>query len=101
MKHLITIESKTTESSDFDSVPELWETFTKAWFRVKPLRGEEMLQAQQVNEKVTHKLTTRPWISGVTNEMRADLNGRKLNVVSSINVDERNKELELMCVEVS
>ena len=101
MRHLITIEHKTTEAGDFSDTPELWEPFAKIWAMVRPLRGEEILQAQQVHEKVTHKVTSRPWVPGVTNEMRVDLAGRKLNIVSSINVDERNRELELMCVEVS
>ena len=100
MRHLVTIECKDREAGDFDNVPEKWVEFAKDWFLVTPMNGEEILQAQQVHGKVTHKLTCRPWIDGITNKMRVNLNGRILNIVSAINVDERNRTLELMCLEV-
>ena len=97
---MVAVEHKTKEADDFDGTSETWQQYTKAWCVVRPLRGEEMLQAQQIHEKVTHKVTT-DWQDGITNEMRLDLHGRKLNIVSAINVNENNRTLELMCVEVA
>ena len=98
-RQLVTIEHKTREADDFDGKPEEWEMFAKAWCNIKPLRGDELLQAQQIHEKVTHRVTTC-WQHEITNEMRIDLNGRKLNITSAINVHERYRDLEMMCIEV-
>ena len=99
-RHLVSIEHKTREADDFDGKPEAWEMFAKAWCNIRPLRGDELLQAQQVHEKVTHRVTT-VWQDGITSEMRIDLNGRKLNIVSAINQFERYRDLEMMCIEVT
>ena len=97
----VAIEHKTREADDFDGKPEQWNTFTKTWCNVKPLNGKEMVQAQQIHENVTHRVRVRPWLPGVTNQMRIDLNGRKLNINSAINVNENNRMLEMMCSEVT
>ena len=101
MRHLVTIEHKTAEAGDFDGTPEEWERLRKAWCEIEPLRGEEILQAQQLQSKVTHKVKCGEWLAGVTSEMRLTFAGRRLEITSIVNVGERNRKTEMLCIEVT
>jgi SPP1 family predicted phage head-tail adaptor len=70
----------------------------KLWAWVNPLAGRELGQLRQTLPEVTHRvmLHFRP---DVTQENWLEHNGRRLAIVSLINVNEDNTVLELLCVE--
>lgn len=75
-----------------------WGPVAEVWASVKPLSGREAMLAQQLQPDVTHAVRLR-YRAGVGPECRLVLKGRKLNVVSVLNVEERDRSLELLCIE--
>jgi SPP1 family predicted phage head-tail adaptor len=65
---------------------------------VEPLSGRERLHAGQLESSVTHRVTAR-WRSGITAGMRLLFRSRPLNIRTVINIEERDRWLELMCEE--
>ena len=102
LKHHVNIERRSTikdaHGGDSSSV---WHVVGTAYVALKPLSGREYFQGQANNSDISHEVTMR---------YRADINSRDrlvstttdrvFNIDSIINVDERNKELKLMCKEV-
>ena len=76
----------------------VWEDYAAVLAFVQPLNGREYFAARQVQAETSHKVTMwyRP---GVTSEMRVVFGARVLEIESVLNVDERNIELQLMCVD--
>lgn len=60
--------------------------------------GQEKLQAGQVNAKRPVTVTIR-YLAGVTAQMRVLYGSRTFQIVSSLNVDQRNRDLVLYCEE--
>lgn len=79
--------------------------FTRAWVDVatvhafvNPLSGNERWQSQRVEANTTHRIFIR-YRSGITPEMRVNFGGRIMQVVAVLNLEERNKWLEIQAVE--
>ncbi len=97
----VTIEQVTGEARDGrGELTPTWGAFASNLpAAVVPLRGREFFEAHQENRELTHKIILR-YLSGVTAKMRVNYGGRYFDIVSPpINVDEKNRELNLMCVE--
>lgn len=69
-----------------------------AWASVVPLSGKELERAREVIANATHEVRVRYRV-GITTQKRIFHDERILNIESVRNVDERNRELVLICVE--
>lgn len=75
------------------------------WAEVKPLSGREAQNVKQVWATATHQVTMRWLGSAVTIQPRMKLvitkspGTRTLNVISALNVEERNRAWLLVCEE--
>ncbi len=104
MNKRITVQERIETDTETGDIEETWNAVATCWAAVKPLRGREFWQAQQVQSEVTHKVTTR-WVDGVTTDHRILFRrrgGGKLrifNIMSVINVEEDNVILEMLCKE--
>jgi SPP1 family predicted phage head-tail adaptor len=65
---------------------------------VEPLTGKELINADRTEAGVSHRVRIR-YMPGIVPKMQVVFNERILNIVSVINKEERNIELELMCLE--
>ncbi len=73
-----------------------WETHTEAWGAIEPLRGSELIAADQVNSEVTAKITI-PYRIGVTAAMRVTCEVRLYQIVAPpVDPELRHRELQLM-----
>jgi SPP1 family predicted phage head-tail adaptor len=98
LRHRIAIE-KVAETQDSDgSVIETWSTFANAQASIEPISGREYFAAQTTQADVTHRISLR-FIAGVIPKMRVKYGSRIFGILSAINVNERNRELQLMCRE--
>jgi SPP1 family predicted phage head-tail adaptor len=98
LRHRITVE-ETTETQEADgSVIENWSAFATAQGSIEPISGREYFAAQTTQAEVTHRISLR-YLTGVTPKMRVKYGSRIFDILSVINVDERNRELQLMCRE--
>ena len=72
-----------------------WATHVEVWGSLEPLRGSELLAAQQVQSEVTGK-SGLPFVPGVTPAMRFLCEGRVYQILAVIDPEERHRELQLM-----
>ena len=77
---------------------ETWATEMLLWASIQPLAGRELERARTVVANATHKVTTR-YRDGITPRKRIRHDNRTLNIEAVLDVDERNRELVLTCVE--
>jgi len=99
LRHRVTIQKKTTSQDSYGAEQETWTNVATVWAGIEPLRGREYIDAQNATAEVTHRVRIR-YQSGITPRMRVSFGSRTFEIVSVINVLERNRELELMCREV-
>ena len=98
--HRLSVEANTPGNEAFGEPAESWEEVWKVWGDIRPMQGNEYVQAQQAQSSVSHKITTR-YFPGANSQMRLVHGERVYNVESVVNVDERNRFLEWMCREVT
>lgn len=85
------------ENGLMQAVQELAEVKT-VWASVEPVRGREYQEAQRIRPELTYKVTAR-YHKGITPDMIIKWGSRRFDIVSVINVRERNAALEIMCTE--
>lgn len=101
LRHRITIEQPdASEGVGGEELPN-YSTFATIWGSVEPLSGSEGLQGRQAGAEVTHRVRIR-YHAGITSNMRIVWSNRYFNLSQPpINKDERNREMELICREVT
>lgn len=98
LRHLVTIERPIESLSDYGETVVNWDEFATVNASVSPLTANETFRAQQVQFGVTHKVAMR-YLPGLDSTMRIVFGNRVLHIVSIINADGRNIQLELLCRE--
>lgn len=68
------------------------------WAHVRPISGREFWQAQQINAEISHKIIIR-YTEAVNRTNLISYNGRIFDIQYLINVDEKNKWLEIQALE--
>lgn len=111
--HEAAIQYQTSLLDDMTGIGGEWVEFAQCYADVRPLRGEELFHAQQVQAQATYLIETE-FIPHVKPQMRvrvpqdelvnqddieADVNFRVFEIRSAINVNEANRSLELLCIE--
>ena len=76
-----------------------WSTLATVWAAVEPIRGREFFEAETVQAEITHRVILR-YYPGIVPRYRVVFEGRVLEIQAVINVDERSRELQLMCREL-
>jgi len=69
---------------------------------IYPVRGAERWQALKDQSETTHRVNIRydALLAAVAPEYRIRFKGRVFEITSILNVDELNRELQMMCKEV-
>lgn len=78
----------------------VWSTYTTTWAAVVPLSGTELAHAQQFDPRINFLVKIR-YQSGVSPTMRVLAESQTLEIHVVLNVDERFRELHLMCEELN
>ncbi len=97
LKHRVALEKKSTTTIR-GVTTEAWGTEQVLWAQIEPLTGRELERARMVVANATHKVTMRYW-PGISSRDRLVFDNRTFNIEAVLNVDERNRELVLTCVE--
>ncbi len=118
-RHRITFQKPVTTKNDYNEDVITYQDIGSAWAAVQPLSGREYFAAQQAQAVVTHRVTTRyhrgfveSWVwtspampvaenvnSPISPQIRIVFEGRIFSVQNVIDVEERHRELQFMCVE--
>jgi SPP1 family predicted phage head-tail adaptor len=103
LRHRVTIEAVSlVPASAFNDQTETWSEVATVWAHVEPVRARETIEGQRQIGEITHTVRMRCPSPGATptSAMRLKFEGRTLNIVSVVNVGERDREFECVCQEV-
>ena len=96
--HRVIVQRLTKMPDDGGGYFSSWVNVDQLRAMVAPLSGAELLQAQRLNNQITHRILTK-YTKNLSESDRILWNGRTFNIVSLLNVQERNRELILTAVE--
>lgn len=85
---------------EFDDTPATWVTQYTVRCAIRPRRGRELVDGQQVNEQVTHIIRLR-YMPSVRIDWRLLKVGtqRVFHIDAVVNWQDKNRFLELLCIE--
>lgn len=72
--------------------------FATTYAKIEALQGKELYKAQEMVAEVSHRVTIR-YQPGVVTKYLVDFKGRIFSIEAIINVEERNRFLQLLCLE--
>ena len=91
----ITIQELSISKNQYSEDIESWVDVATIWAHIEPLRGREYWQAKQVVGEVTGRITIR-YLAGIDEKMRVIYGNKTYNILAVINLDERNRTLQLL-----
>lgn len=94
LRRRISIQRRNTTQDTFGQAIPTWMDVVVCWAGIEPLAGRELVTAQAVNAEITHQVVIR-YRTGITPAMRVLYGTRFFNILSILNVDERNRQLTL------
>lgn len=99
LRHRLVIKSL-TETRDADgAISTVWTTTVATiWGRVEPLTGREFSEVAASGAETTHKIRIRHF-AGLTRKHRLLFGSRVFAIESVMDVDERDREMIVMCKE--
>jgi SPP1 family predicted phage head-tail adaptor len=106
MRHKISIKSPTGVQNTFgepfiDNTTGGQYLYQNIWASVEPLIGKEFYDSKKIQSEATLKIRVR-YMTGIESDMLIEHNSKKYQVVGNpINPEESNRELIIMCKEVT
>jgi SPP1 family predicted phage head-tail adaptor len=98
-RHRVSIQSMSDSTADdYNQTTQIPVTIGTRWASVKPLTGKALEYGKQIKEQVTHEIRLR-YFPALTPDNLLLFGTRVFEILSVINVDERNEELIVMCSE--
>lgn len=99
LRHRLTIQTATSTRDGFGQPIQTWANTGTIRASIKQLSGTELVNAKQVDGEVTHVLGAR-YQSGLTIENRLVFDGRTFGILNVNDVEERHRDLEILCKEI-
>lgn len=101
LRKRITIQNTTASQDAYGAEAITWENFAvHRAAEVTPLSGREFFDAQQTQGSIEVRFKIR-YIKGITSKMRILYNGEGYDIQSVINLNERNRELQILCSRIT
>jgi putative phage head-tail adaptor len=98
LRHRITLLRQVNEVNDYGASTQTWKRVATVWANVRPLSGREYFSAQQVQSEITTQIWLR-YIEGIKPTMKVKFGEREFEILSVLNIQERDVSLQLMCKE--
>lgn len=98
LRHRIKLQRQEYVSDGGGGQEVTWFTYAHPLAWIRPLSGNEGLMGLQVQDSVTHDIIIR-YRSGVKAAHRVVYDGREFNVKAALNLEERDRWIELRCEE--
>lgn len=101
LRHQIEIQSHSATADELNQIVITegdWSTDATRWAAIQPMSGRELEHNNAVYADVSHKITLRHY--DLTTEDRIKYGTRIFNIISVINIDERNREITVIAKEV-
>lgn len=98
LRHRIEFQERNEARGAQGGVVESWTTLAFRWAKIIPLAGQELINAQQIVNTVTHRVELRYWVD-LTAKLRIVFKGRIFGIENVMNLNERNIEHHCFCTE--
>ncbi len=101
LRHRLEIQAPTEVQDDIGGVRFDYRPLTTVWGSVEPLRTRELLEAQKMEARISHRITLR-YVRHFNYQWRIRLleTTRLFDLFPARNIDERNRTLEVLAMEV-
>ncbi len=99
LKQPIIIQEPVNLDSNYGDI-QAWVKHAIVRASVEPLSGKRYFEANQYNHHISTQIRIR-FLSSITNKMRVIYQDKTLEIISIVNVREENKELLILCSEVT
>ena len=99
LRQRVTIKQKTATQDAYGDEVITWVSWATVWAAVEPLTGREFLAARQVTAEVTTRIRIR-YRSGILPEWRVTFGTKNYDIHSILHIEEREREIHLMCQEI-
>lgn len=107
LRRYCAIQRATVTTNTYGEPIQAWSTLTSRWMELRPLGGREYEEAAKQTPEATHAIVMRKYlttgangkIAAVLPEDRILFHGRIFQILSVVMVDERNREMRLICKE--
>lgn len=98
LRNSIEIQELTNTPDGQGGFSTAWTTIHTPNAMIKPVSGGERMRAMQLNATVTHRIYLR-YVAGIEADMRVKFGDRLFQIRLALNLEERNRWLELHCEE--
>lgn len=98
LRHRITFLRHEAERNEVGADVFKWKPWRTVWASVEPQSGTETDELGRFVPEVRYKIVTR-YLQGVTSDMKVEYKDKTLTIKAVLNQEERNRYLELTCVE--
>ncbi len=103
LRKRITLQQRSSAVDSFGQQSTTWVDVFTAWASIEALSARELLAAQALQNEVSHRITLRyraELASPVAvSAYRAVYGGRVFSITGAINLDERNRTVDLLAAE--
>jgi len=99
LRRRITIQQQSSIQDSYGEPVNTWTDIATVWASVNPINGREFFAGMQVKSEITTRITIR-YLSTVKSSMRAIYRDITYDIQSVIDLNERHREMELMCREL-
>jgi SPP1 family predicted phage head-tail adaptor len=100
LRHLIRIDEPVRTEEEGGGSVDRWTPFADGvWAAVVPLSGSERVAAMQSAATVSHRVELR-YLPGLGEGMRVVHETRAFNIRAVLDIDERHREIHLLCDEL-
>lgn len=98
LRHQGSIQKLST-SNTYGEITKTWNNFKSSiWCSIEPLKGKEYFDSDVLKSEVDTRIKLR-YLPGVKPQMRFVYSNRVFKIQSVIDIENRHKELHLMCKE--
>ena len=99
LRQRVTIQEKSASQNTYGEEVITWTDLATVWAAVEPLTGREFLEGKQITAEVSTRIRIR-YRSGITPEMRVEFGSIVYDIHSIIHLEEREREIHLICQEI-
>lgn len=97
-RHPITIQKQSETKNEYGERVTVWTDFTLSRASMNPISGKQYLNSEAIKSEISHQIHLR-YIPNLDPTMRVKFGDRYFQIITIINFQEMNKELQLMCKE--
>lgn len=97
LREQVTIQRRLVARDAYGAEVVSWEDAATVWASAEPISGREYVSMRQSQSDVSTRFRTH-WLANVDSTMRLLWRGTVYQIAEAINVEARDRELEILCV---